>query len=87
MECKPLNKVLDYCAGSGGKTLALAHQLEGKGLIEINDTRIEALNKAKLRLKRAGVFNYSLFSRKYKFDWILVDVPCTGVGTLRRNAD
>lgn len=38
-------------------------------------------------MKRAGVFNYSLFSRKYKFDWILVDVPCTGVGTLRRNAD
>lgn len=87
VKCRPPEKVLDYCAGSGGKTLAFAHQLEGKGLIELNDTRPDALAKAKLRLKRAGVTNYQLFSRKYRFDWVVLDVPCSGMGTLRRNPD
>lgn len=87
MKCKPLDKVLDFCAGSGGKTLAFAHQMEGKGVIEINDTRSEALQKAKQRFRRAGITNYTLFTKKFKYDWILLDVPCTGLGTLRRNPD
>ncbi|CAD8065406.1 unnamed protein product [Paramecium sonneborni] len=87
VQCKPNDKVLDYCAGSGGKTLAFAHQMEGKGVIEINDSRSEALAKAKIRLRRAGIMNYSFFTKKFKYDWILLDVPCTGLGTLRRNPD
>ncbi|CAK62370.1 unnamed protein product (macronuclear) [Paramecium tetraurelia] len=87
VQCRPNDKVLDYCAGSGGKTLAFAHQMEGKGVIEINDTRSEALSKAKIRLRRAGIMNYSFFTKKFKYDWILLDVPCTGLGTLRRNPD
>lgn len=53
----------------------------------MNDTRSDALAKAKIRLRRAGVTNYSIFTKKHKYDWILLDVPCTGLGTLRRNPD
>ncbi|KAM3131002.1 hypothetical protein pb186bvf_016920 [Paramecium bursaria] len=87
VKCQPKQKVLDYCCGSGGKTLAFAHQMQNQGLIEIYDTREDALIKAKQRFKRAGIQNYQHFSRKYKFDWILLDVPCSGLGTLRRNPD
>ncbi|CAD8153720.1 unnamed protein product [Paramecium octaurelia] len=48
VQCKPNDKVLNYCAGSGGKTLAFAHQMGGKGVIEINDTRSEQFLKQQL---------------------------------------
>ena len=87
---------LDYCAGSGGKTLAIAPQMQGKGQIYLHDIRPHALLEAKKRLKRAGVQNGQLINwdeekklknLKKKCDWVLVDAPCTGTGTLRRNPD
>lgn len=94
VKAKPKDHVLDYCAGSGGKTLAFAHQLKGKGQIYLHDIRIPALLEAKKRLKRAGVQNAQILNpdtkQKHlngKMDWVLVDAPCSGSGTLRRNPD
>lgn len=95
IDITPGQLVLDYCAGSGGKSLAFAPQTELKGQIYLHDIRRHALLEAKKRLKRAGIQNaqiiYSdsenLKKLKKKMDWILVDAPCSGTGTLRRNPD
>lgn len=93
--CQPGDQVLDYCGGSGGKTLAFAHRLNGTGQIYIHDIREHALQQARKRLKRAGIQNGQtiistsshLKKLKGKMNWVLVDVPCSGSGTLRRNPD
>lgn len=92
---KPGDLVLDYCAGSGGKTLAFAPGMESRGQIYLHDIRPRALQEAKKRLKRAGIQNAQVLlpdspqipKLKKKMDWVLVDAPCTGTGTLRRNPD
>ena len=83
----------DTCAGEGGKTLHLADQMRNKGLIWATDRHTGRLSRLKQRLARAEVFNCRIaewnggatlpFSTK--FDGILVDAPCSGVGTWRRN--
>ena len=87
--CRPGEKVLDYCSGSGGKSLAFAPYLEGKGQIYLYDIRPWILLEAKKRMRRAGVQNvqFRLPQVKKSMDWVLVDVPCTGSGTVRRNPD
>src|SRR5690606_34509063 len=52
LEARPGDLVLDYCAGAGGKTLAFAHRLQGKGQIFLHDVRKAALEEAKKRLRR-----------------------------------
>jgi 16S rRNA C967 or C1407 C5-methylase (RsmB/RsmF family) len=88
--------VMDYCAGSGGKTLAFAPSMHAKGQIFLHDIRENALQEARKRLKRAGIQNAQLLHSsdhaklqklKKKIDWVLVDAPCSGTGTLRRNPD
>lgn len=91
----PGEKLLDYCAGSGGKTLAIAPKTEGKGQLFLHDVRSFALEEAKKRMKRAGVQNGQIVKPeeldkkglKGNMDWVLVDAPCSGSGTLRRNPD
>lgn len=90
VKAKPKQQVLDYCAGAGGKTLAFAHLLQNQGQIYLHDIRTLALQEARKRLKRAGIQNVQFQlnpSLKGKMDWVIVDVPCTGTGTLRRNPD
>jgi len=102
VDAKPGQKVVDFCAGAGGKTLALAAQMGNKGRIVACDTSEVRLGRAADRLKRAGSFTVErrvLTSAKDKwvkrraarfdggFDRVLVDAPCTGSGTWRRNPD
>ncbi len=90
IEAEPGQSVLDYCSGSGGKTLAFAHRLQGKGQIYLYDIRKSALYEARIRLKRAGIQNSQIIFDPKKLrpvDWILLDVPCSGSGTIRRNPD
>lgn len=95
IQVQPGEQVLDYCAGSGGKTLAFAPMMQGKGQIYVHDIRTFALQEARKRLKRAGIQNYQILlpdsprlnKLKKKMNWVLVDAPCSGTGTLRRNPD
>ena len=69
--------------------------MQGKGQIYLHDIRPFALQEARKRLRRAGIQNYQILlpnsphiaKLKKKMDWILVDAPCSGTGTLRRNPD
>lgn len=95
VKAKPGDWIVDYCAGSGGKTLAIAPRLGGSGQIFLGDIRPKALLEAKARLKRAGIQNaqtlpfdhHTWKQLKGRADWVLTDVPCSGSGTLRRNPD
>lgn len=95
IQIKPGQRLMDYCAGSGGKTLAIAPRLQGLGQIFLHDIRLYSLQEAKKRLARAGIQNAQILPHdspnkknlKGKMDWVLVDAPCTGTGTLRRNPD
>lgn len=91
----PGDQVMDYCAGAGGKTLAFAPKMQNSGQIYLHDIRKVALQDARKRLKRAGIQNVQfvdsdeakLKKLKKSMDVVLVDAPCTGTGTLRRNPD
>lgn len=95
VKAEPGQLVLDYCAGSGGKTLAFAHRMQNKGQIYLHDVRSYILQQAKKRLRRAGIQNAQIVEAedpklkklKKKMDWVLVDAPCSGTGTMRRNPD
>jgi 16S rRNA (cytosine967-C5)-methyltransferase len=93
----PGMRVLDYCAGAGGKTLALAMTMANKGHVVAADVSAPRLDGAVRRLRRAGVHNVERHlmepgdkwakRRAGSFDRVLVDAPCTGTGTWRRNPD
>jgi 16S rRNA (cytosine967-C5)-methyltransferase len=90
---KPGETWWDACAGEGGKTLHLSDLMENKGLIWASDRAGWRLQNLKRRSARARVFNYRValwdggpkLPVKTKFDGVLVDAPCSGVGTWQRN--
>lgn len=93
---KPGQQVLDLCAGAGGKTLALAAQMQNSGQIYAFDRDRQQLRPIFDRLRRAGVRNVQvvdagrdeeLNALGARFDAVLVDAPCTGSGTWRRRPD
>jgi 16S rRNA (cytosine967-C5)-methyltransferase len=83
----------DACAGEGGKTLHLSDLMDNKGLIWASDRAAWRLDRLKRRAARAGVFNYRAvvwdgpckLPTRTKFDGVLLDAPCSGVGTWQRN--
>jgi len=83
----------DACAGEGGKTMHFSDLMENKGLIWASDRAAWRLEKLKRRAARARVFNYRLalwdggakLPTKTKFDGVLMDAPCSGIGTWQRN--
>ena len=98
---KPGEQVIDLCAGAGGKTLALAAMMQGKGRLIATDRDKRQLAPIHERLSRAGVHNADVRSPKGSHmgaadpladikasaDLVMIDAPCTGTGTWRRNPD
>ncbi len=96
LDVEPGMKVIDTCAGAGGKTLHLAALMKNKGQIIAMDIYESKLKKLKVRARRNGISNIDLKvidSTKVikklhgKADRVLIDAPCSGLGVLRRNPD
>jgi 16S rRNA (cytosine967-C5)-methyltransferase len=94
---EPGQQVLDYCAGGGGKSLAMAALMNNKGQIFASDADSRRLAPIHDRIARAGVRNVQVRTPRGgvmplddlagRMDLVLVDAPCTGTGTWRRNPD
>jgi 16S rRNA (cytosine967-C5)-methyltransferase len=94
---KPGEQVIDLCAGAGGKTLALAAAMEGRGQIYATDSDKRRLAPIHARIERAGAHNVqvrtprgqaaSLDDLAGRADLVLIDAPCTGTGAWRRHPD
>jgi 16S rRNA (cytosine967-C5)-methyltransferase len=96
LDVKPGMRVVDTCAGAGGKTLHLASLMENKGQLIAMDLYESKLKQLKLRAKRNGAFNieYKIIDStkvikklQEKADRVLIDAPCSGLGVLKRNPD
>lgn len=98
VEAEPGETIIDLCAGAGGKSLALAADMANRGLIHACDNNLNRLSRMNKRLIRAGVGivkQHHISSEqdawfeetRGKADRVLVDAPCTGIGTARRNPD
>jgi 16S rRNA (cytosine967-C5)-methyltransferase len=96
LDVKPGMRVVDACAGAGGKTLHMASLMENKGQLIAMDLYESKLKQLKLRAKRNGAFNIEyriIDSTKVikklheKADRLLIDAPCSGLGVLKRNPD
>ncbi len=98
VDAKPGERVVDFCAGAGGKTLAIAVQMENKGHVIACDVLANRLKRSAERFRKAGLHNIETkpltsekdpWVKRHKggFDRVLVDAPCSGTGTWRRNPD
>ncbi|MBL8704572.1 MAG: RsmB/NOP family class I SAM-dependent RNA methyltransferase [Rhodospirillales bacterium] len=98
VDAKPGMRVVDFCAGAGGKALAIAAGMDNKGHVVACDVSAKRLEASGKRLRRAGVHNVErklledesdkwVKRHKHAYDRVLVDAPCTGIGTWRRNPD
>ena len=97
VDARPGQFVVDFCAGAGGKTLALAAAMQNRGRLVAADIAAGRLRRTRARLTRAGIDNVdirnSVTERKWlkrqagRADRVLVDAPCSGVGSWRRIPD
>ncbi len=98
VDAQPGERVVDFCAGAGGKTLAIATQMNNKGHIVACDVNEGRLKRCAERMRKAGLHNGEtrllasetdrwVKRRKGGYDRVLVDAPCSGTGTWRRNPD
>ena len=90
-DVKPEHKIIDYCCGAGGKSLALSYLLENKGKILAHDISSKRLEAIKPRMQRLGIKNIELTdliaTTDRDFDRFILDAPCSGSGTWRRCPD
>lgn len=98
VDARPKDRVVDFCAGAGGKTLAIAAQMQNKGHVAACDINEARLKRCAERLRQAGLHNVETrllssetdrWVKRHKggYDRVLVDAPCSGTGTWRRNPD
>ncbi len=101
VNAQPGERIVDFCAGGGGKSLAMAPTMKNKGMLVLCDINSRRLENASKRLKRAGVHHahkpidltktdderWLFKTLKHKANKVLVDAPCSGSGTWRRNPD
>lgn len=98
VDARPGERVVDFCAGAGGKTLAIAAQMKNKGRVVACDVSEARLKRCAERHRRAGLHNVETrvlanetdrWIKRHRggFDRVLVDAPCSGTGTWRRNPD
>ena len=98
LDAKRGEMVVDFCAGAGGKTLAIGAAMRSTGRLYAFDTSAHRLDALKPRLARSGLSNVHPAAIAHerddrvkrlagKIDRVLVDAPCSGLGTLRRNPD
>lgn len=98
LDAKRSDMVVDFCAGAGGKTLAIGAQMRNTGRLYAFDVSAHRLEALKPRLARSGLSNVHPAALAHerdervkrlagKIDRVLVDAPCSGLGTLRRNPD
>jgi 16S rRNA (cytosine967-C5)-methyltransferase len=98
VDARPGERVVDFCAGAGGKTLAIATQMANKGQVIACDVSENRLKRGAERFRQAGLHNIQTrllaserdpWVKRHKggFDRVLVDAPCSGTGTWRRNPD
>ena len=96
IDAKPGMQIAEICSGAGGKSLILADIMKNKGRILSFDTNKKRLENASIRLKRAGVHNverrhvqkdWNVKGLEKKFDLVLVDAPCSGIGKWSRSPD
>lgn len=96
LDPKPNQFVIDACAGAGGKSLHIAALMNNKGKLISMDVEGFKLEELKKRAKRAGVFNVetrviedskTIKRLEGKADKLLLDVPCSGLGVIKRNPD
>ena len=98
LDAKRGEMVVDFCAGAGGKTLAIGAAMRSTGRLYAFDTSAGRLDSFKPRMARSGLSNVHPAAIAHerddrvkrlagKIDRVLVDAPCTGLGTLRRNPD
>jgi 16S rRNA (cytosine967-C5)-methyltransferase len=102
-DARPGMRVVDFCAGAGGKTLALAARMQNRGKLVACDVSAWRLERAGQRLRRAGISNverrplsserdpwvkrHAAKASEGGFDRVFVDAPCLGIGSWRRNPD
>ncbi len=93
---KPGMSVADLCCGAGGKSLVIAEQMNNKGRILALDINQKRLDNAGIRFKKAGIHNierklvkknWQVGSMARKFNLVLIDAPCSGIGTWSRSPD
>ena len=95
-DARPGMQIADVCAGAGGKSLVMAANMQNKGRILALDPNIKRLEQCGKRLRQAGIHNVErkLMAEKWsnrswrgKFDRVVIDAPCSGSGTWRRQVD
>lgn len=98
VDARPGERVVDFCAGAGGKSLAIATQMANRGHVTACDVSAGRLKRAAERARNAGLHNIQtrllasetdpwIKRHKGSFDRVLIDAPCSGTGTWRRNPD